>query len=130
MLAKLVLWAVNNARFSQEDRALFTGSLLHKFGAVDLHGIFSVGEGKILVRGTPLSHEQVISVRESAIAMKNSVARKLVREQVLSEAMNIGFTTAKNFEQTEFARAAVWFGTREEELYMLLAGQVEQELSL
>lgn len=117
MLSKFVLWAIQNARFSQEDRALFTGTLLHRFGAVDLHGIIRIGEGKIFIKDVPLGQEKTIALRESAQAMLNSAARKLVREQVLSEAVNIGFTSAQRFDQVEFARAAVWFGTREEELY-------------
>lgn len=117
MLARLVLWAINNARFSPEQRALFTGTLLRKFGAVDLHGIIRVDEGKIFIRNVPLSQEQTIALGQSADAALNSIARKFVREQVLTEAVNIGFTSAQNFDQVEFARAAVWFGTREEELY-------------
>ncbi len=124
MLAKFVLWAINNARFSQEDRALFTGSLLHKFGAVNLRGMIQIDGGKISIKGVPLSQERVIALRESAKAMMNSMARNLVREQVLSEAVNIGFTSAQNFEQVEFARAAVWFATREEELYEKLSAEL------
>lgn len=117
MLAKLVLWAVKHARFSPEDRALFTGALLHKFGAINLHGIIRVGEGKIFIKNVPLSQERTLALRNSAEAMKHSMARNLVREQVLTEAVNIGFTSAQKFDQVEFARAAVWFGTCEEELY-------------
>lgn len=122
MLAKLVLWAIRHAIFSPEDKALFTGSLLKKFGAVDLGDIIRVDEGKIFIRGVPLSQEQTIALQESARAMENSIARKFVRDQVLSEAVNIGFTSAKTLDQVEFARAAVWFGTREEGLYQELAG--------
>lgn len=121
MLSKFVLWAIENARFSKEDRALFTGALLHRFGAIDLHGIIRVGEGKIFIRDVPLSQEQSIAIRESALAMQSSIARKFVREQVLSEAVNIGFISAKDFETMMFSRAAVWFGTREEELYHSLS---------
>lgn len=117
MFAKFVLWAIRNARFSKEDRALFTGSLLRRFGAINLHGIIRVGEGKIFIKNVPLSQERIIALRVSAEAMKSSMARNLVREQVLTEAVNIGFISAQNFEQVEFARAAVWFATREEELY-------------
>lgn len=124
MLAKLVLWAINNARFSPEERALFTGSLLRKFGAVNLHGIIRVDEGKIFIKNVPLSQERLMALRASADAMKSSMARNLVREQVLSEAVNIGFTSAQNFQQVEFARAAVWFATREEELYDKILEQI------
>ncbi len=121
MLAKLVLWSIRNARFSAEDRALFTATLLHRFGAIDLHGIIRVEAGQIFVRDRPIPQEQVLQLR--ARQMLNSRARHLVREQVLSEAVNIGFTVAQQFEQVEFARAAVWFGTKEEELYEKLASQ-------
>lgn len=121
MLAKFVLWAIHNARFSPEERALFTGSLLRKFGAVDLGGILSIDGGKILIKGVPMSMEQTIALRESAIAMGNSVAWKMVREQVLTEAVNIGFTSAQDIDQVLFARAAVWFGTKEQEWYERLS---------
>lgn len=117
MLARFVLWAIRNARFSTEQRALFTASLLKRFGAVDLHDIIQIGGGKISIRGVPLSQEQTIALRESAEAVSNSIARKFVREQVISEAVNIGFTVAQRFDQVEFAKAAVWFGKMEDELY-------------
>lgn len=121
MLSRLVLWAINNARFSKEDRALFTGSLLRRFGAVDLGGILTIDGGRVSIRGVPMSQEQTIAVRESALAMETSIARKFVREQVLTEAVNIGFVSAQDMDQVLFARAAVWFGTKEEEWYDRLA---------
>lgn len=123
MLARLIFWAIDNARFSQEDRALFTGRLLRRFGAVDLHGILRIEAGQLYVREKPVTQEQFIALRASAEAMLDSRARKFVREQVLSEAVNIGFTAAQNFDQVEFARAAVWFATKEEEWYEKLASQ-------
>lgn len=123
MLAKLVLWAIDNARFSQEDRALFTGKLLRRFGAIDLHGILRIEAGRLFIRGEQANQELFIALRESANAMLDARARKLVREQVLSEAVNIGFTAAKTFDQVEFARAAVWFAIREEEWYEKLTSQ-------
>lgn len=123
MRAKLVLWLIDNAQFSKEDRALFTGKLLRRFGAIDLHGILRIEAGQLFVRGKPLAPEQFATLRASAEAMIDSRARAFVREQVLSEAVNIGFTSAQNFDQVAFARAAVWFATKEEEWYEKLASQ-------
>lgn len=121
MLTKLILWALRSARFSTEDRALFTGELLRRLGAIDLCGIVEADGAKILIRGVPLNQERLIALRESAKAQLTSFARKIVRDLVLEEAHQIGFVAGKDKDSILFARAALWFATREQELYKDLA---------
>lgn len=128
MLARFIVWAIQNSRFSKEDRLLFTGELLKRLGAIDPCGIVHVDEGKILIRGVPLKQEAMIRLRESAKAELDSFARSVVRDIVLNESYQIGFVTGKDFEQILFSRAAYWFGTRETELYKSLAADAGNSL--
>lgn len=121
MFTRLILWALRSASFSKEDKALFTGELLRALGAIDPRGIVEIDKDKILIRGVPLDQERMIRLRESATAQLNSFARGVVRDLVLNETYQIGFVTGKDMDQILFARAAYWFGTREEELYQSLA---------
>lgn len=121
MLAKLILWAIDNAHFSKEERALFTGALLSKLGAIDPRAIIEIDKDTVLIRGVPLDGESMAQLRESAKGAVNSFARKVVRDVVLQEAYNIGLVTGKDMEQVLFSRSAVWFSRREEELYKDLA---------
>lgn len=120
MLTRLILWAINSAQFSIQDRALFTGALLTRLGAIDPCGKVQVDGVNISINGAPLTPEGKVRLRESAKAELSSFARKTVRDIVLEEAHARGFVSGKDMESILWARAAVWFVTREEELYKSL----------
>ncbi len=123
MFAKLVIWFLKHRNLSKEDRMLFTGYLVAKLGGLPIHGILTIdGEGKLLVRGAQLAPEQLMSLRESADALLNNQAWKLIHEQVLYQAVSTGTFEGQNLEQVLFSRAGVWFGQEERKWFEMLAG--------
>lgn len=122
MIARFASWALRHARLSQEDRMLLTNQLLSTVGALPLHATFTVDEaGKLLMRGVPLEYEQAVVLRESANNILHSTAWKMVREQVLYEAISKGVHEALNNDQVLFSKAAIWFQQQQENTLKVLA---------
>lgn len=105
-------------------------ALLSTVGALPLHAIITAEDEKILIKGVPLEGEFAVKVRESASALLHNAAFQAVREQVLYMAVSQGIHQSLNFDQTYFAKAAIWFGEQEIKLLQALAKEGNQELSL
>lgn len=122
MIARLVAWALRHAKLSQEDRMLLTNQLLSTVGGLPLHATLTVDEaGRLLIRGVPLEYEQAVILRESANNILRSPSWKLVKEQVLYEAISKGVHEALNNDQVLFGKAAIWFGQQQENMLKILA---------
>lgn len=124
MLVRLVAWFLREKRLSNRDRLLLTGTVLNSLGGIPLHGIITLdGEtNRLLIRGVPLSSDQLISLSESANALLKNQAWKLIHEHVLYQAVSVGALEGTDVEQVLFSRAGVWFGQKEKEWTELLAG--------
>ena len=73
------------------------------------------------MRGVPLEYEQAVVLRESANNILHSTAWKMVREQVLYEAISKGVHEALNNDQVLFSKAAIWFQQQQENTLKVLA---------
>lgn len=123
MFAWLVTWLLKNKRLSKDDRLLLTRHLLTTLSGVPLHGILTIdGGGNLLIRGVKPEPELLISLRSQADALQHNQAWKLIREQVLYQAVALGAFEGTNVDQILFSRAGVWFGQKEKEWVELLAG--------
>lgn len=123
MLLRLVIWFLKRKKISKEDRMLLTATVLNRVGGIPLHGIISLdGEGNLLIRGAKQTPESLISLRESADALQNNQAWKLIHEHVLYQAVSVGALEGVDMDQVLFSRAGIWFAQREQEWASLLAG--------
>lgn len=123
MFARFVVWLLKNKRISKDDRLLLTQQLLTTLSGVPLHGILTIdGGGNLLIRGVKPEPEMLISLRSQADALQHNQVWKLIREQVLYQAVSLGTFEGTNIDQILFSRAGVWYGQKEKEWVDLLAG--------
>ncbi len=102
---------------SQEDRIALMTCILDKIQALPIQDIVTFDEqGTILLQGKKLEPDQAIIFRESAVALKDSFARKVINEQVTFEAIKLGVHISLNTDQVMFAKAALWIIQEEKRL--------------
>lgn len=121
MLARLVCWILERKNLSQKDREKITNQLLKSIDALPTRAIITINEGKLFIGGAPMEGEKTASLRESATAVLNNPALKIVHDQVLYQAISIGIHQAQTTEQVQFAKAAIWYGQQEIELLKTLS---------
>lgn len=80
------------------------------------------GGGNLLIRGVKPEPEQLITLRQHADALRDNQAWKLIREQVLYQAVSMGAFEGTDIDTILFSRAGVWYGQKEKEWVDLLAG--------
>ncbi|MES2060203.1 MAG: hypothetical protein V4438_04200 [Patescibacteria group bacterium] len=127
--ARLAAWLLKKTDLALPERNLLTASVLENLAALSLRDIIKVEDGILLIGGKPVDMELARVLRESARGALNNTAFKLIREQVMFEAMSTGTYTAKSDLDVYFGKASVWYGQREQAFLEILAGQnVESEL--
>lgn len=114
---------------SVSERTALVNVLIHNLGLPPVKGIITTDENqRILVQGSALSVEQTIQIRESAVALKNNHALKLIRDQVRFMAVDKGFLQSDNPESQLFYKAALWYAQEESNLIEGLAGYQDSPL--
>lgn len=117
LVSKLAVWAVKNKRLSGEDKARVTNALYDNLQAIPLRNIITFnGEGTVLINGRKMTMEQSMAFVESARALKDSYARKMIHEQVLYEAVKMGIHQGLTPEMIQFSKAAIWYAQEENKL--------------
>lgn len=115
--SRIVIWFLNTARFSIEDRAVLTNHLLQKLAALPVRDIITLNdEGGLLINDRPLSVEEVVSLRESATQLSRNYIRKILREQMAFEAIKVGVHNSISNDTNFFAKAALWNQAKENEI--------------
>lgn len=115
--------------WTTEERSLFTASALTELGALPLHATIKTDESnQLLIRGIPLDYEKALQLRASAQNVLQSAAWRVVKEQVLYEAITKGVYEGLNSDQILFSKSAIWFSQQEEKMLKVLA-QDSGELS-
>lgn len=128
MFIRFVCWLLKRKRLAKDDYALLTNALVEKLGALPTHAIITVVEGKTFIRGKELSGDLSLAIQEQAsLALRNTALRE-VHEQVLYNAVSTGLLTSQNFDQTLFAKAAIWYGQEERKILHALANESATEL--
>lgn len=123
----LAVFVLKRASLSVTDRNKLVIHLLDKLGALPFRDIITVDEqGSLLVSGRTVTMEQARVLRDSARGALDSQAFRIIREQVLFQAVTLGTHKAEDEKQMFFARAAIWWGQREDEFLRLLAGSDEE----
>lgn len=127
---KLALYLLNNKALTIEDSNRCMEVVLKDLGNLQINDIIKIDDQQqLVINGNPLTMEQVIQLRESAIAALNNRALNIIRDQVSYAAVTYGVHKALTPEQMFFARAALWYGQEEVKLLETLA-QRNQEPAL
>lgn len=75
-----------------------------------------ISQNSIVINGKKLDVEQMISFKESCVALRDNVARKVLNEQVRYLATNMGVYKAVSTEELYFSKAALWSIAEENKL--------------
>lgn len=116
LLSKIIVWALKTIKITGEDKARVITALLANIDALPIQDAITFDqEGTILIRGKKLELEQAQLLKQSTSSLKDSYARKIIGEQMLSEA-NLISLKGINTEQLIFAKACIWVMMRQDEL--------------
>lgn len=128
MVISLLCWFLKRKNLSRTDRVRLVNSLLSTVGALPLHATITEDGGSLSIKGVPLDGERMAKIRENASAVLHNQAWQAVHEQALYLAVSLGIHKSQDFDQTMFAKAAIWFGEQERELLQTLAQAGTREL--
>lgn len=124
---KLAKFLLKKGNLNEEQSLLLTTEILDRLHLLPFSAIIEVdSEQQLLINGNPVSREKAMVLRESAKAMLDSQAMKLVRDQTAFIATNIGLPKAETITQVLFARAALWFGQEELRQLHILAERLQE----
>lgn len=125
IVSKLAVWALKSKRLSGEDKVRVTNALYDNLQAIPLRNIVTFNEeGTVMINGKILDLQQSMLFLDSARAMKESFARKMIHDQVLYEAVKMGIHNGLSPEMIIFAKAAIWFGQEENKLLNKIAPDI------
>lgn len=109
IIAKIAVFALRNKRLSGEQKAFVTSALLDNLNTFPIRDIIEVDTiGNIKIKGRNLDSEQAIVFRESGSSLKNSFALKLIHDQMIFKAINLGIHKGDTTDMIIFSKAALW----------------------
>ncbi|HEY9826357.1 MAG TPA: hypothetical protein V6D19_12990 [Stenomitos sp.] len=124
MFIKLVIFLLTRAKISNENRLSLTNAVLDKLGALPVRDAIRQDEtGALLVNDRPVDLETAKLLRESARGALNSMALKVVREQVEFAAITVGVHQATDPWAMIFGKSAIWYHQQQEKYLKILVGQ-------
>lgn len=115
LVTKLVLWALKS-RITGENKTRLITALLNNINAVPIRDVIKHSRKGIIVNGQILETDQGIAFLQGVTALADSKARKLIRDQILYEAIKLGVNQGDNPDKIMFAKAAIWCLEEEERL--------------
>ncbi len=117
IITKITIFALRSKRLSGEQKAEVTSALLDNLVAFPISDIVKIDENGVLkVKGRTLDIDQMIALRESAISLKESFARKLIKDQMKFLAINLGVHQGISTDTITFAKACLWVIQEEDKL--------------
>lgn len=123
ILVTFVLFLIRHAKITKENKNRIISLLLDKIHAIPVENVVSVRtDGSILVKGRVLGIEQMAVFKDSAMALKQSFARKLIHEQMTREAIIMGVYKGADTDMMVFAKAWLYAMQEEEKLIDRIVG--------
>lgn len=108
--------SLENDKLPIEDKAALTAVLLRKIDALPITNKIIVDKSGIYMAGRTLEAEEVISLKDSAIALNDNYARRIIKEQIQYLAIMEGVHKGLNTEQIIFSKAALWIIEQEQRI--------------
>jgi hypothetical protein len=126
IIAKFSAWLLRHKDLSVESKNIIASAMIENLHALPIRSIISFDEqGTVLINGEQLDIERAKLLRESASAGVRSTARKLIRDQLLYEALKKGVGEGFTPDQILFSKAIIWWYEQEDYLYRQLSGPEE-----
>lgn len=117
LITKFTIFVLNHKRLSETNKALLTSALLNNLMAIPLTEIITFDtNGTVNIEGKTLSLEQARAFTDSARALKDSIARRIIRDQLTFEAIKMGVHKGMTPDMILFSKAALWVMEEEERL--------------
>lgn len=129
MIAKIIAFLLRK-NLSVSDRVVLVNAVINRL-EIPTRAIITVDDNRrIVVQGKPLSTEQTQSLQESAFALANNPALKLIRDQVRFQAVDLGYLQNVDSDKYRelFYKAALWYAQEETALIASLAGTKDPTL--
>lgn len=111
-----VIKELKKANLSTEDRIALTTALLDKLVVLPFDDILVINEQGIKIKGKEVDLDGAFSFREHCVALKENVARKILREQVRYMAVQWGVHNGLNLDTVMFSKAVLWCMQEEDKL--------------
>ena len=118
-----IIKQLRKSSLSQEDRTALWGAVLDKLGAIPLSNTIVVSPMGVMVNGKDLGPDQVAYFNQTASALKENFARKLIAEQLKYLAISTGIHNSKSVDELMFSKACLWVVLEEEKLINSLTSE-------
>jgi hypothetical protein len=124
LLIKFIAYIIRKKKFSLENKTKIMNALIENLKIVPINAIIRLDEqNQLVVNGVTIGYEEAKVLRESAKLLLHSNARKLIHNQLIFEAINLGIHQGVNTEQILFSKAVIWLLKEQEKLI----GKIAQE---
>lgn len=111
-----VIQLLNQTNLTQLDRSALVSAVLSKLNALPLNDSILIDQQTIQINGKALDTQAIVSFTESATALKDNWARKVLHEQVKYLAINMGVYKSVSLDELLFSKAALWCLAEENKL--------------
>lgn len=127
-MLKLLLWLLKRKKLSQQSRALILNTLLERVQALPLRDLITYDlEGTVRVNGKSLDKEQIIMLREGAVALEKNWAYKLIRDQLTYEAIKMGIHSSLSLDMVLMSKSVLWVIQNEKKIIQQLSGEIDNQ---
>jgi len=124
VIVKICIYLLRSVKLTEDSRNKLITCVLDRLHALPFRDIIRRDEqGVLLVNDKTLDVEKSIILKESARGALQSVALKIINDQVAFNAVTLGVHKVEKPEQMMFSRAAIWWGQQQEILLKLLASE-------
>jgi hypothetical protein len=103
---------------------LILNYLLEEVGATPFKDILTYDlDGTVHVAGKKLTSEQLIQLREGAVALENNWTYRVIKEQLAYEAVKYGIHSSLTTDMLLLSKSALWIQEQEKRLIKELSGE-------
>jgi uncharacterized protein YxjI len=123
---KLAVWLLKK-RLNLEEKTELMNAVLKSLSALPLRNVIEVmGDGSLSIKGKVLDFEERRILEDSAKALKDNRAFQLIQDQVLYTSLSFGLNQSVTLDMLYTSKAAVWWGSQENQIIKLLANETDQ----
>ena len=124
LIARLTIAVLKCKRLTGEDKAMVTSALIDNIHAIPIRSVISYSqEGRLIINGREMPIDHIVPFVEGCQALRDSVQRKVIRDQILYNANEIGIAEGLTPDMILFSKAAIWVVREQDRLIDELANR-------
>lgn len=117
----MVVFLLQRATLSLQDKTLLTAALLEKLYALPVKDmIVFEADGTMQIKGRKVEMQDAILLKQGAKALRDNFTRRVLREQMAFEAINLGVHKGLTPEMIMFSKAILYTMQEEDKLLQKL----------